>query len=261
MDIATVIGICLGIFLIGGSIAIGPSPIAFANAPSAMIVIGGTIAATLIRFPLASVLRTSSVAKNAFLYKAQAPDVLIKTIVSLAEKARRESFLALEDEKVDDAFLARGIQFCVDGTEPDVVANLMVTEMNQVIGRHQNGQKILKGMGAAAPAFGMIGTLIGLVQMLVKMDDPSKIGPSMAVAILTTFYGAFMANLLFLPMADKLAGRTAEEMLNRQIIIHGIQSILSGHHPRVIEAGLLGYMDPKSRELMSRERNEMKAAA
>jgi chemotaxis protein MotA len=136
----------------------------------------------------------------------------------------------------------------------------MVTEMNQVVSRHQKGQKILKGMGAAAPAFGMIGTLIGLVQMLVQMDDPSKIGPSMAVAILTTFYGAFMANLLFLPLADKLAGRTTVEVLNRQIIIHGIQSILSGHHPRVIEAGLLGYMDPKSRNLVTEEDARARAA-
>ncbi|MBD3336460.1 MAG: hypothetical protein GF355_13185 [Candidatus Eisenbacteria bacterium] len=258
MDIATVVGIILGVILIGAAIAIGPSPVAFINVPSMLIVIGGTLAATLIRFPLPTVLATASVARNAFLHKSHTPDGLIKTIVSLAEKARRESFLALEDVQVDDPFLARGIQFCVDGTEPDVVASLMTTEMNQVVERHRRGQKIFKGLGAAAPAFGMIGTLIGLVQMLVQMDDPSKIGPAMAVAILTTFYGAFMANLFFLPMADKLSARSEEELLNRQIIIDGIQAILAGHHPRVIEAGLLGYMDPKSREEASRSDNSQR---
>jgi chemotaxis protein MotA len=258
MDLATILGIALGTILVGGAIFMGPSAAAFVNVPSMLIVVGGTIAATLIRFPLSTVLATVNVIKNAFLFQLQPPHELIKTIVGLAEKARRESFLALENVEVPDPFLARGIRFCVDGTEPEVVSSLMTTEMNNVVERHRRGQRILKGMGTSAPAFGMIGTLIGLVQMLVQMDDPSKIGPSMAVAILTTLYGAVMANMFFMPLADKLAERSNEELLNRQIIIHGIQAILAGHHPRVIEAGLLGYMDPKSRAQVNPE--EAKAA-
>jgi chemotaxis protein MotA len=261
VDLATVIGIVLGLVLIGGSIAIGPSPVAFINPAALLIVFGGTLAATLIRFPLSTVLATVNVTRNAFFTKVLDPSRLITTVVSLAERARRESFLALEGVDVEDPFLARGIQFCVDGTEPGTVASLMTTEMNRVVERHKRGQRILKGMGGSAPAFGMIGTLIGLVQMLVEMNDPSAIGPAMAVAILTTLYGAFLANLILLPLADKLSERTHEEMLNRQIVVHGVQAILSGQHPRVIEAGLLGYMDSKTRNSVMEAKGEAAKAA
>ncbi len=261
MDIATIVGIILGVALVGSAIFTGPAPMAFINIPSVLIVGGGTLATTLIRSPLKVVLGTMNVVRNAFFDRVPPPTELIAKIVELAEKSRRESLLSLENVPIEDDFLKKGIQLCVDGTEPDVVKSILKAESDAIVERHSRGQDILKGMGSYAPAFGMIGTLIGLVNMLVKMDDPSAIGPQMAVALLTTLYGALIANLVALPIADKLSDRSAREILNKTIVIDGIMGILAANHPRVVEARLLSYIEPKARSLVTEKTQKKKKAA
>ncbi len=260
MDLATLIGLVLGMICIVGAIAVGPAPVAFLNVPSVLIVIGGTLAATMVRFPLPVVIGSSKVAANAFTNKVDTPFALIRKIVELAEKSRRDSLLSLENVQIEDAFLKKGIQLCVDGTEPEVLRDTLRTEMDGIIERHQQGQRIFKGIGSAAPAFGMIGTLVGLVNMLIAMDDPSAIGPQMAVALLTTMYGAVIANLVALPIADKLAERSKTELQNKEIVIQGIMGILAANHPRVVETRLVSYLSPKARTEVSAVK-EKKAAA
>jgi chemotaxis protein MotA len=248
MDLATLIGLIAGMLLIGSAIAMGPAPVAFVNIPSVLIVIGGAIAATLIRFPLKTVLTTMKVASNAFFDKIDPPFALIRKIVELAEKSRRDSLLSLENVPIDDAFLKKGIQLCVDGTEPEVLRDTLRTEMEGIIERHKLGQRLFSAIGDAAPAFGMIGTLIGLVNMLMAMDDPAAIGPSMAVALLTTLYGSVLANLVALPIADKLGERSNLEMQNKEIVVQGIMGILAANHPRVVETRLVSYLAPAVRD-------------
>ncbi|MCK4304451.1 MAG: MotA/TolQ/ExbB proton channel family protein [Candidatus Eisenbacteria sp.] len=248
MDLATLIGIVAGMMLIGSAIGMGPAPVAFVNIPSVLIVVGGASAATLIRFPLKVVLTTFKVASNAFKDKVNTPFALIRKIVELAEKSRRDSLLSLENVPIDDAFLKKGIQLCVDGTEPEVLRDTLRTEMEGIVERHKLGQRIFKGIGDSAPAFGMIGTLIGLVNMLLMMEDPAAIGPQMAVALLTTLYGALIANLFAIPIADKLGERSTMELQNKEIVIHGIMGILAANHPKVVETRLVSYLEPKLRE-------------
>ena len=247
MDLATIIGLVAGSLLVGSAIAMGPSPAAFVNAPSALIVIGGAVAATFIRFPMAAVMTTMKVAANAFSEKVKPPVELITKIVELAEKSRRDSLLSLENVPIEDEFLKKGIQLCVDGTEPEVLKDTLKAEMEGIIERHKRGQRIFKGLGESAPAFGMVGTLVGLVNMLMQMDDPSQIGPQMAVALLTTLYGSLVANLIALPLADKLGERSMMEAQAKEIVIQGIMSILAANHPRVVETRLLSFLEPALR--------------
>jgi len=260
MDLATIIGLVLGLILIGSAIGTGPAPMAFVNMPSVLIVIGGTIAATLVRFPLKVVLSTFRVAANAFRDKVEPPFALITKVVELAEKSRRDSLLSLENVPIEDVFLKKGIQLCVDGTEPEVLRETLRTEMDGIVERHKLGQRIFRGLGDAAPAFGMIGTLVGLVNMLVKMDDPSQIGPQMAVALLTTFYGSMIANLFALPIADKLGERSTLELQNKEIVIQGIMGILAANHPRVVETRLVSYLEPSVRGQVMEMSKKTKAA-
>ncbi len=247
MDLATIIGLVSGTILVLSAIMMGPSPVAFINMPSILIVFGGTIAATFIRFPMNVVFSTFKVAGNAFSEKVKPPVELIAKITELAEKSRRDSLLSLENVPIEDEFLKKGIQLCVDGTEPEVLKETLKAEMDGIIGRHQRGMRIFKGMGSAAPAFGMVGTLVGLVNMLLKMDDPSAIGPQMAVALLTTLYGSLIANLIALPIADKLGERSEMEIQSKEIVIQGIMGILAANHPRVVETRLLSYLEPAMR--------------
>ncbi|MFH1142986.1 MAG: MotA/TolQ/ExbB proton channel family protein [Candidatus Eisenbacteria bacterium] len=260
MDMATIIGILSGVSLILASIATGPSPIIFLNIPSVLIVIGGTVATTFIRFPMRIVFSTAKVMRNAFVDKHNPVPDLIEEIVRLAEKSRRDSLLSLESVPISDSFLAKGVQLCVDGTEPEVVRSTLRTELEAVIERHKRGQRILRSMGTSAPAFGMIGTLIGLVQMLTKMDDPSAIGPSMAVAILTTLYGALIANLICIPMADKLSERTTVEMQGKEIVIQGIMGILAANHPGIVRERLLSFIEPRTRDRVASQTSRRQAA-
>ncbi len=245
MDLATLIGLVAGIGVILMSILDGAELGSFINVPSIMVVVGGTISATLIRFPLGVFLGSFKVALNAFIHKSSKPTDIIKRTVELAGVVRREGLLALENEKVDDEFLSKGLRLCIDGVEPDFVRKVLESEMDKTLERHSGGQKVFKAIGDAAPAMGMVGTLIGLVILLQNMDDPKSIGPAMAVAILTTLYGSLIANLFALPIADKLEVRTQEEMLNKVLIIEGVSSIQEGRNPRVMEELLRSHLPGK----------------
>jgi chemotaxis protein MotA len=244
LDRSTLFGIVIGALLISGAIILGPGHGAFWNLPSVVIVVGGVGATTLIRFPAPIVLGSAKVVQQAFLNRSGSPAELVTTLVRMADLVRRDSLLVLEREPVRDPFLRRGIELCVDGVDPGAVETVLRTESASISERHERGQRILRSMGTSAPSFGMIGTLIGLVQMLSRLDDPSKIGSAMALAMLTTLYGALLAYLVFLPLADKLAERSRQELLNREIVVHGLMAILSGYHPRVVEGRLLGLLEP-----------------
>jgi chemotaxis protein MotA len=250
MDIATVVGTVLAIALILGSIVIGGgSFMAFIDVPSILVVIGGSIAAALISFPLPNFLGVFGVTMKAVFWKLDAPEMVIKQIVSLSEVARREGILALESrtDDIDNDFIKLGIQMAVDGTRPEVMEDILRTELDAVATRHRDGKALLDCMGRFAPAFGMIGTLLGLVIMLGDMSDPSKIGAGMAVALLTTLYGAIASNCLFLPFAEKLGYTSKKERLTMDIIIRGVMAIQSGENPRVIEQKLNTFIPPKQR--------------
>ena len=255
MDLGSTIGIFFGFFLIILSIQLGGGVTFFINLPSLMIVVGGTIASTLITFPMGRVLGVMTVVKNAFLSKDLDPNATIDNLVQFAEKARREGILSLEGamEEANDDFLKSGIRLAVDGVEPELIKDILDTELAFIEDRHKMGQSIFQAMGTYAPAFGMIGTLIGLVLMLQSMEDPSSIGPSMAVALLTTLYGAIMANVVFIPIAGKLKNRTAEEMLIKEITIEGIMSIQSGDNPRIVKQKLQAFLAPKLRSVEAEE--------
>lgn len=242
MDKATAGGLGMGICLLIGAILIAPGSSlgAFWDAPSFAVVVGGGIAAACIAFPIGSLLLLPKVTKKVF-FSAE-PDIAetIKTLVSLAETARRDGILALESRtaEIEDPFLSLGLQMAIDGTERELVEQVMRSEMSAVAGRHKVGKSLYETVGRYAPAFGMIGTLMGLIIMLGNMDDPDAIGPGMAVALITTLYGAIVSNLFCLPFADKLAFYSRKEYEHREIVIQGVLSIQDGDNPRVLEQKL-----------------------
>jgi chemotaxis protein MotA len=249
MDIATILGVisafglvCIAIFM-GGGIEL------FANIPALMIVVGGTLGATMINYPLRDVFGVLNVVKKALFARNISVTELIKRFVVYAQKSRKEGILALENEikEVNDEFLKKGVQLAIDGLEPQEISDILETEVEFVRSRHQLGAEIFSTMGAYAPALGMIGTLIGLVQMLQTMDDPSRIGPAMAVALLTTFYGSIMANIMCLPISGKLKTRSKEEVLTKEMAIQGIVSLSNGDNPRILEQKLQAFIPPNQR--------------
>ena len=248
MDLATLIGLVLGFSLIIGSMMMGGPLGAFFNVPGLLIVAGGTFAAAFIMEALANVLGAFGVAMKAFLHKAVPAEDLVPAIVELGNKARKEGIVALEGEEIDDPFLARGIRLGVDGLTPEVIKATLQSELRGLKQRHDRGQKIFRFMASTAPSMGMIGTLIGLVQMLGTLSDPSAIGPAMAVALLTTLYGAILAFLIFGPIADKLENRSSEEVMRSTIAIVGVESILNGDNTLVTQSKLLAHLGPKERK-------------
>lgn len=249
MDLATVGGIILGFGLIIASILIGSSIMAFVDIPSILIVFGGVTATTLISEKLSNVVNGVKVAKNAFRTPAGDAVQTIETIVRLSNIARREGVLALENEAIDDPFLAKGVRMAVDGLPQEEIRETLSAERTAMRHRHARGRALFKFMGTMAPAMGMIGTLIGLVQMLQALDDPSRIGPAMAVALLTTMYGAVLANMVFIPVAEKLERYGSEESANMVVVIEGVNSIVLGQNAMVIKEKLLARLPPKQREL------------
>ncbi len=247
MDIATIVGLLAGSILLVSAILTGGSALIFINIPSVLIVIGGTIATAFIRFSMSDVINSIKVAGNAFSSKLSVPQEVIQEIVNLANIARKNGLIILEQQPIADPFLKKAIMYCVDGHEAEFIHEVLKKEVSLTVQRHEVGQGVFAGMGDAAPAFGMIGTLVGLVQMLASMDDPSTIGPSMAIALLTTLYGAVIANLIMLPIADKLSLRSREEERNRNLIIEGVLGILKGLNPRVMEEFLETFLPPKDR--------------
>lgn len=248
MDIATLIGLVFGSGILLSAIILGGSAILFLNIPSILIVVGGTLATAFIRFSMADVINSVKVVLNTFSTKMSVPQEVIQEIVSLANIARKNGLIVLEQQPINDPFLKKAIMYCVDGHEAEFIEEVLKKEVNLTIERHEVGQGLFKGMGDSAPAFGMIGTLVGLVQMLASMEDPATIGPAMAVALLTTLYGAVLANLFFIPLADKLALRSQEEERNRKLIIEGVLGILKGLNPRVMEEFLETLLPPKDRK-------------
>jgi chemotaxis protein MotA len=248
MDIATLVGIVTGFVLIIVSMALGGPVGAFVNGPGLLIVVGGTIAATLINESLSHVLGAVGVAKQAFFEKKISPDQMIEQIVALAAKARKEGLVSLEGEAIEDEFLARGVRLGVDGLSPEIIQITLSTELKALLRRHERGHKIFRFMGATAPAMGMVGTLIGLVQMLQTLSDPAAIGPAMAVALLTTLYGAILAFLIFGPIGQKLEVRTGEESSHKRLAMVGVESILKGDNSLVIQSKLDSFLSPAQRD-------------
>ena len=257
MDIASVVGASLAIAVLVITVAIAPgaSFSAFIDYPSIMVVGLGSCAAVLVCFPLKSILGLAKVTKNVFFNSQEDIGELIEQLVSLAETARRDGLLALENrvEEITNSFIVLGIQMAVDGTRPEVIEDIMRTEMDAVATRHSSGKKVLDQAGRFAPAFGMIGTLMGLIIMLGQLDDPDALGPGMAVALITTLYGAIMANVFFLPWAEKLGFLNSSELLIMEIVVRGIMGIQSGENPRVIEQKLTTFVPPSLRNESSDE--------
>lgn len=255
MDVGTLGGIALGLLLIIGSIIAGGSGDAFVDIPSMCVTLGGTTAAIFITFPLEKVKAVLNVTKK--ILKAGNLDISpwYSVVVEMATIARRDGVLALEERlpQIEDEFLKRGLQMMVDGNPPESVKAILEKEIENMEDRHLVGHTIWKSQGSYAPAFGMIGTLVGLVNMLQNLDDPSKIGSGMAVALLTTFYGAFYANLFCIPIQGKLEQRTSEEVKLKEMLLSGILAIHAGDSPKIVAEKLKVFLDPVEREKIDSE--------
>lgn len=253
MDLATLLGLATAWGLIIATIVLGAAAGTFVNVPSLMIVIGGTFAVVLMRFTLGQFIGSIKTAMKAFLHKSESPEEIIERVVELASIARKEGLLALERQEISNPLLAKGVTMLVDGHEPNVVRKALLTELNETLNRHSIGQQIFKAIGDAAPAMGMIGTLVGLVQMLSNMSDPKSIGPAMAVALLTTLYGAMLANMFALPIADKLSLRSNEEQMTKNIIIESVLGIQDGQNPKILGEILKNFLPATKREAESEQ--------
>jgi len=250
MDLSTIFGVIAAFGLMIAAIMTGGSIFLFVDPAALMIVGGGTLGSTLVHYPFKELFRAVAVAKKTLFVKEQEPADIISQLIEFATKARKEGILSLQSvmSQIDDPFFLKGLQMAVDGQEPESRKQMLEHEIDYIHERHESGAAIFSTMAEYAPAIGMIGTLIGLVQMLQTMDDPSTIGPAMAVALLTTFYGAVAANILFNPISGKLKHRSASEMLCKTIIAEGMNSILAGENPRIMEQRLHAFVAPGQRQ-------------
>ncbi|KNF08821.1 motility protein A [Gottschalkia purinilytica] len=249
MDIVTLIGLVAGTgFVLFGILSSG-SIMNFYDFASILIVLGGTIGSTLISYHGKKLKKALQITKIAFTTRKELPTKTIDDLINLSNIARREGLLALEEasQKIDDEFLKKGIMLIVDGTDPELVRNILETELTFLEERHSEGQGLFELLGTFAPAYGMVGTLIGLINMLKTLEDPSTVGPQMSVALVTTFYGSVLANLFFLPIANKLKVRSKEEILLKEIVVEGLLSIQAGENPRIIEEKLKTFLSPELR--------------
>lgn len=248
MDLATIIGLIAGLAVVGGAIFAGGDFMSFVDIPSMMIVIGGAIAATVLRFTFGQVaVALVTGLKTSFGNKSRSPTEVVERLRELSQIARKGGPLALQEVEIKDEFLRKGVQFIIDGLSEDMVAQAMTRERELIIERLDKGETIMRAIGDAAPAFGMIGTLVGLVQMLSKMDDPAAIGPAMAIALLTTLYGALVASLFALPIADKLKLKLADEETNLTLIAEGVAHIQNKVHPDLMTEFLNAYLPANKR--------------
>lgn len=250
MDAGIIGGVVLGIVLIFASIAANGGSIgSFVDLASVLIVVGGTVASAFVHFDIDQMKRLGALLRVAMTPPASTPAQIIRQMVRLAEKARREGLLSLEDETADlaDPFLEKGLNLVVDGTDPETVRQILDIELTFLEERHRIGRQIFEHMGAMAPAFGMVGTLIGLIIMLGHLDEPDMIGPAMAVALITTFYGVLIANLICIPIAGKLELRSNHEVLLGEMKIEGILAIQAGENPRIVEHKLQAFLAPRQR--------------
>jgi len=261
MALATLVGLIGAFGVVAAAIFIGGSVGVFVNIPSLFIVMGGTLMVVLIKFNLSQFLGAIKVATKAFRSKLQPPEDLIPKIVEMSTVARKEGVLALENIEVENPFLISGVRMLIDGSSGEDMRRHLMRDMEEISDRHKWGAQVFTAGGDVAPAMGMIGTLIGLVQMLSAMDDPKSIGPAMAVALLTTLYGAILANMVFLPVADKLTLRRSEERKLNSICLDGVLAIQEGQHPRIIEALLKLYVNPSQRNQQKSEAQTQEKAA
>jgi len=246
LDLATLIGLVGTCIVMLTAIVLGGSVGGFVDPAAIVLVIGGTLLVTLMKFSFRQFGNAARVAIKAFIYRVPEAEALIDASIHLANQARASGLLALEEADVPDEFFKKALDLVVDGHDPEVVRSILTKDLDLTLKRHRDGQAIFKAIGDAAPAMGMIGTLIGLVQMLGSMNDPKQIAPAMAVALLTTLYGAMIANVIAIPIADKLAMRSTDERLAKSLIIDAVMSIQDGQHPRVMQDLLKNYL-PKSR--------------
>lgn len=257
MDLGTIIGIISGFLLILMSILTSGGLItAYLNLPAFIMVIGGSFAAMLVSNPLNRMLGIMRYVNLTMRTADLKEEKIISDLVAFSERARREGLLALEDnlEEVEDDFMRKGVQLVVDGTDPDIIKSVLFNDLNQLQERHDAGIKIFDDWGKIAPAFGMIGTLAGLIAMLQALgDDPDAIGSGMALALITTMYGSIMANLILIPMKNKLEDRNRDETRVKEIIIEGILSIQSGDNPRILLEKLVSFLPPRQRDAIRQE--------
>ncbi len=249
MDIATGLGLLAGAVVLSTLIMMGGNVRMFLDTHAAIVIFGGSFAATLIRFPLSSIFHGLPLgAKYAFTMRRVTQRELVDEIAGLAEIARKKGPIGLERVEVEDPYLAKGIRFVADGYDAEFIRDNLERDRDNFITYLDEGQKIYRAVGDCAPAFGMIGTLIGMVQMFANMTDPSKLGPFMAVALLATFYGAAVANLICLPLADKLHLKLVDEEINRTLFIDGILMIRESKSPTLVREMLLAYLPEKHRQ-------------
>ena len=248
MDIATLLGLVIGVSVVTLAIMTGSELSIFLNLPGFLIVVGGTFAATLIKFPIAGVFVAFFVGtKAAFVNEKESPREIVDLTMRLVKRARKVGLLGLEKVRVRNTFFRKGVQLCVDGREADVIRKMMTREMELAIQRQEVGERVFRAIGESAPAFGMVGTLVGLVQMLSSMSDPTTIGRAMAVALLTTLYGVLIAQLIALPISDKLEAKNEIERGNRVLIIEAIVQIHERNNPTAVLDILEAYLPEKQR--------------
>ena len=253
MDLATLIGLIGAFAFVIMAMLLGGTLEMFVDVTSILIVFGGTIFVVMMKYNMGQFFGAIKIAMKAFMFKIDSPDLLIEKIVEMADAARKGGFLALEEAEITNSFMQKGIDMLVDGHDADVVRSTLQNDIRLTAERHETGATIFTNFGDVAPAMGMIGTLVGLVAMLSNMDDPKSIGPAMAVALLTTLYGAVVANMAAIPIADKLKLRSTEEKLNRSLILDGILGIQDGQNPRVIEGVLRNYLPESKRTIGTTE--------
>ena len=250
MDIGSIVGLVNAWALVLWSLVIGVGIGPYIDFPSFLIVIGGSVGIVMAANPINKLIAGLKSASKAFIYIPQSEQNLISQLVDFAVKARRDGILSLEseEENMKDEFLKKGIRLAVDGTEPEVIRTVLEMDFENMVKRHDNNIAVVGYFIDIAPAMGMIGTLIGLVAMLLNMSDPAAIGPAMAVALLTTFYGSLIANMIATPIATKMKIRSIEEQHLREIMLAGIMAIQSGDNPRIVEQKLNAYLPPSQRK-------------
>lgn len=264
MDIATIIGWLLSIGAVALLIVDQDQIQMFFGSRTAVVsiifVLGGTVSGTMMRYSMAHFISSLGVVAKIFISGDQDPKALIDEIVDMADVARKSGFLELEKRKISNDFLADGIRQVIDGSKPNVLKQTMLSNMKGIVDRNSASEKVWRSMGDTSPAFGMIGTVIGLVAMMANMDDPKAIGPAMAAALLTTLWGSVLANVFFLPVADKLKFRSNDAKLSLLISIDGVMAIQGGQNPRVIATVLAAYLDP-TKTTKTESSNERSAEA
>jgi chemotaxis protein MotA len=243
MDLSTVVGTVLGFGLLAAVGIMTGGLLLYWDLTSLIVVLGGATAATIIKWPFPNFMNGVKAAMKSVMLKMDSPVDLIEQIVTLADTARKESVLALEKVQIDNKFLSKSVKYMVDGYDQAVISSILDVDISSMHQRHKDGRKVLEDMGEASPAFGMIGTVMGLIVIMANLSDPDAIGPGLAVALVTTLYGSLVANMVFIPLAAKLQFRSKEEIVNLQIIKQGVNSILAGENPRSIREKLNSFIN------------------